>query len=222
MDYLANDYLLLSMLSDHAVMSRPAVRAINSLQELSEVYRLTHECYVKNEYAAPHSSGMLIHYPYFDHHSSTSILIARLHGKIVGSVSVTIDGPGGLTVDEDFKDVCDQSRVQGRQTAAVWRLVVDEEHRGQREIVIAMIREVIRLLRKHNVQDCFFAVNPRHVAVYQKMLNMEIVAEKPATHGLSNAPAILLRGDPFSVPGRLAHTDHVASPISMLLSINPF
>src|SRR5262245_29486021 len=81
---------------------RPIIRPIRDLAELQQVYRLTHDCYVENGYVKPHPTGMIVHYPQFDHIPETTILVAVINGRIVGSVSLTQDGPGGFSIDDDF------------------------------------------------------------------------------------------------------------------------
>jgi hypothetical protein len=221
MNALDNDLNLAELLGRRGLFARPEVKRIQTRQDLVDVYKLTHDSYVENNYAPPHASLMLIHYPYFDHLRETEVLIARLRGEIVGTVSYTLDGPSGLTVDEDFRERCNEERASGKRIAAVWRLVVDEKHRNQREIVTALIREVIVGLRENNVRSAFFSVNPRHVNVYKKMLNMEIVAQKEITHGLRNAPAVLLLGDPQNLPARVIEPDpRFAAPIRIPVLLN--
>jgi len=225
MNALEENFELTAFLGRRGILARPEIRPVRNLSELSEVYQLTHNSYVESRYATPHTSKMLIHYPYFDHLPETTVLVATLHDEIVGTVSYTLDGPSGLTVDEDFGPACQAERAAGRTVAAVWRLVVDEKHRHQREIVTSLIREVIMGMRKHSVQSCFFAVNPKHAEIYKKMLNMREVAQKQITKGLSNAPAVLLVGDPYLLPARIIPPDASFSntiTIPVLLNLHAF
>src|SRR4051812_8581180 len=104
--FYGNDFLQ-QMLGDLGALGQPVIRTVRTLDELQHIYRLTHTCYAASGYFQPHPSGMLVHYPQYDHISETTILVAILDGKIVGSVSLTVDGPSGFTIDEDFKPECD-------------------------------------------------------------------------------------------------------------------
>ena|SRR5687767_6092198 len=192
--FYANDFLK-QMLEDLSALGRPVVRPVRTLDELQQVYRLTHECYVSNGFAESHRTGLVVHYPHYDHIPETTILIAILEGKIVGSVSYTIDGPSGFTLDEDFRPECDSIREEGKRVGVVWRLVVDKSVRSNRAVVSDLIDGVIKLAVEYDVPTVLFAVNPRHENVYKRMLRMEVVERRQATEGLTNAPAVLLRGD---------------------------
>ncbi len=211
------------MLNDFGVLNKPMVRPLRNLHELREVYRLTHDCYVASGYSAAHTSGMTIHYPSFDHLDQTTILIAMMHGKIVGSFSLTEDGPGGLSIDEDFKDACDAIRQEGRPVGAVWRLVVQESVRTQRTIVISLINAMIELMARKGLSNALFAVNPKHESVYKRMLDGTVVARCDSTHGLANAPSVLLRVNPTEL-----HRERVllprssSNPIHLLLTTSPY
>lgn len=204
-----------------SLQQRPEFAVADTREELSEVYRLTHASYVASGYAAPHVSRMLIHYPYFDHLPETQVLVARIQGEIIGTVSYTMDGPCGLPVDEDFRARCDAERQAGKKVACVWRLVVKDEFRAQRDIVMGLIHTVVAGLVEHGAESVFFSVNPRHVKVYCKMLNMEVVAENECTKGLSNAPATLLLGSPANLPQRINHPDdRYGSPVIIPVILN--
>jgi|GEM_PF-1993892 len=221
MNALEENFELSVFLGRRGILARPDIRPIHNLSELSEVYQLTHQSYVENQYAKPHASKMLIHYPYFDHLAETTVLVAMLHDEIVGTVSYTLDGPSGLTVDEDFLERCNEERAAGKKIAAVWRLVVTEKHRHQREIVTGLIREAIVQLSKHAIESCFFSVNPKHAMVYKKMLNMKEVAQKEITKGLSNAPAVLLMAERHRIPSRIIPPDDSFShPITVPILLN--
>ena len=215
MDYTLAGNVLEDLLNDITNVTYPNIRPIHNLQELREVYKLTHNCYVTSGYTSAHASRIVVHYPIFDHIEQTTILVAVLHGKIVGSVSLTYDGPlHGFSVDEDFKDSCEAIRAEGKSVATVWRLVVDDSVRGNRSVLMSLVNEVVHRLRWNGVLTALFAVNPKHQKVYQRLLNMEVVAQKLETGGLSNAPAILLRADADKIP---EHRD----PMKQKLVYNP-
>nr|AAO64427.1 long chain N-acyltyrosine synthase [uncultured bacterium CSLF42] len=224
MNFLDESSVVETFFSEFSGLNRPNIRPVEDLDEMKEVYRLTHTSYVSSGYSDCHPSNMLIHYPYFDHIPESTILIALMHGKIVGSVSLTIDGPNGLTVDEDFKEDCDKIRAEGKPLATVWRLVVDESHRNQRTIVMNLINEIVHRLLKNKISNCLFAVNPKHANVYQRMLNMQVVATRTTTNGLCNAPAVLLRGDPEKIPYHGVHgqTDENFNALHFLLTTGDY
>src|SRR5438552_3052516 len=114
------------------------IRPIANDDELLMVHRLTHDCYVSKGYAAPQPDRRLVHYADFDGLPQTTVIVAIRRGEVIGSVSMTLDGPWGLTVDKDFKDVCDSLRYAGRSLAVIWRLVMKDSVKPSRRILMAL------------------------------------------------------------------------------------
>ncbi|MFH1023161.1 MAG: hypothetical protein V1809_07205 [Planctomycetota bacterium] len=176
------------------------VRPIENDDELDEVYRITHDAYVERGYCAPQSDGRLIHYPRHDGIPETTVLIAERNDRIVGTNSLTLDGPNGLPVDEDFGRDCERIRATGRRLAASWRIATRKDCREERNIAMGLIRETLRLCLLKGVETCLFTFNPRHERIYQRLLNMRTVARSEGTAGLSNAPAVFMRCDEETLP----------------------
>jgi len=176
------------------------IRPVANDAEMMMVHRLTHDCYVSKGYAPPQPNGRLVHYPEFDSLPSTTVFVAIQHGEVVGSISMTVDGPDGLTVDKDFKEECDGMRQAGRRLAVAWRLVMKHSVNPSRRILMALIKETAARATRLGADTWLFTVNPRHESVYQRLLKMYTVARKEGTQGLSNAPAVLLRADHESLP----------------------
>lgn len=177
------------------------IRPVANDAEMKMVHRLTHDCYVSKGYAPPQPNGQLNHYPEFDRLAQTTVFVAIQHGEVVGSISMTVDGPEGLTVDGDFKDDCDVMRHAGRKLATAWRLVMKHSMNPSRRILMALIKETAGLATRKGADTWLFTVNPRHESVYHRLLKMYTVSRKEGTHGLANAPAVLLRADIEHLPG---------------------
>ena len=177
------------------------VRNIHTDNELDEIYRLVHDAYAERGYIEPHPDGRLILYPHLDHIPQTTVLVAVEGGKVVGTNSLTLDGPNGLPSDEDFKKECDAIRREGRPLASSWRLCTRTGFRDERRIVMGLIAKTVRLALECGVRTCVFTINPRHAGVYQSLLNMKLVARKEETvQGLQNAPAVFMRCDFEALP----------------------
>src|SRR5262245_54493084 len=95
-------------------LSEPCIRPIADARELDAVYRLTHDAYDDEGYAAPRSDGRLVHYAAFDQIPETVVLGSFVEGTLVGTVSWTADGPNGLPVERDFPDECARIRAEDR------------------------------------------------------------------------------------------------------------
>lgn len=178
------------------------VRPVRSLSELHQVYRITHDCYVAKGYVPAQRDGLLKHMPEFDALQETSILVAICRGEIVGSISLTKDGPAGLPFDKDFKAEADLIREEGIWFGAAWRLVVRHDCRGDRRMVTSLIEDALAYFLSQQGDSFLFVVNPSHESVYRRLLNMRRIAVRENTSGLSNAPAVLLRCDARALPRR--------------------
>lgn len=180
------------------------IRPIRNAQELDAVYRLTHDNYVELGYAQPQPDGRLIHYPQFDHIAETMILVAVSEGQIIGSISVTIDGPRGLPEDIDFRPECNRLRKEGHIVGAVWRLITHKSHRTNFRLVLKMMEEMMFKQIMAGTTSLVFVVNPRHQGAYHKLFKAKSVYSKVGTEGLSNAPGVLMRID---LPESLSRLD---------------
>jgi hypothetical protein len=194
------------------------IRYATAIQDMEAVFRLTHECYVAQGYVTPQSNGLLLHYPEHDVLPETRVLIAFQDGQVVGSASFTLSGREGLTICHDFLDECNAIEKEGRIIGAVWRLVIKETCRSSRQVLIGLLSELLRHGLRARVNTALIVVNPRHERVYQRLLNMQVVARKEVTGGLSNAPAVLLRCDYEHLPPewKLAEAAiHVNEPLGL-------
>jgi hypothetical protein len=178
------------------------IRNAETAEELKEVHRLTHDAYVEQGYCAPRADGLLLHYSHLERIPETTVFVAKDAGRIVGSNSLTLDGPCGLHVDQDFKTACDLIRAEGRPLAASWRIVVSSDYRAARTVVFGLIAATVRAAVRRRIETCVFTFNPRHESVYRKILNMTTVAHAEETRGLKNAPAVFMRCDFERLPAR--------------------
>ncbi|MFH1022488.1 MAG: glycosyltransferase [Planctomycetota bacterium] len=176
------------------------VRPIKNKDELDEVYRITHDAFLERGYCRPQADGRLVHYPRLDGIPETTVLVAIVQGEIVGTVSFTLDGPAGLHVDGDFREVCDRIRKEGKRMAGLWRIATRSRFRCEKEVVMALFRTCGHLIWDAGVEVSVYTFNPRHERIYQRLFNMTTVATNDGTKGLSNAPAVFMRLDTPNVP----------------------
>ncbi|HOX07439.1 MAG TPA: hypothetical protein PK280_13635 [Planctomycetota bacterium] len=175
------------------------IRKATTLKDLEAVWQLTHDMFVTESYAEPQPDGMLRHYPHLDLLPETTVLMAEDDdGTLLGSVSYTVDGPAGLHVDDDFRDVVDavreDCRAAGRRLGASWRIVTRPGCREHLQVVMQLISATLDGGRQ--VADTvLFTFNPKHESFYGRMLGLRTVCEPRAGHSVQSAPAILMRGE---------------------------
>lgn len=176
------------------------VRPIANAEELDQVYRMTHDAYVEMGFIDPRPDGRLVHYPHLDALLETIVLVATEGGRIVGTNSLTFDGPAGLHVDEDFKAEADLVRATGRKLASSYRINTLLECRQRSDIVKALIRETVRVALANGIETCLFIFHKRHERIYRKLLNMTTAAERPEIACVRNFPAVFMRCDFEDLP----------------------
>ena len=133
------------------------------------------------------------------HDPNKITLVAYLEDKVVGTLTLGIDSPEGMVVDQLYKQEADQLRAQGRKPCDITRLAVDQDSNSKSVLAALFHLSFIYGRNIHSATDFLIEVNPRHVLFYQRMLGFEAFgAEKICPR--VNAPALLLRLD-------LAHAD---------------
>jgi hypothetical protein len=169
------------------------VRKIESEKELHDVYRLTYGVYLKCGYCKPNETGKLIHYPHLDNIPETTVFIAIKDGRIVGTNSITADGPSGLHVDEDFLTEVNKTREEKRRLVASWRIATDFV--GISAVIRLIKKTIDYALKELKAETALFTFNPRHEKFYEKYLKMETIGRRDCIKKLENAPAVLMRLD---------------------------
>lgn len=117
---------------------------------------------------------------------------AMVDDAIVGTVSLTVDGRGGLAADAIFREEIDRYRaVEGAHVCEMTKLAVDSDIQSQ-SILAAMFHTVLLFGQIHYAcTDLFIEVNPRHRRFYEAMLGFKRVGELRMNRSVS-APSQLM------------------------------
>lgn len=119
-------------------------------------------------------------------------LQARDGRRLVGTLSVRVDGPNGLAADGVFPDEVAALRTQGWRLCEFTRLAVEGEQPSK-----AVLASLFHLayLYAHRIKSAdlvIMEVHPRHAPFYRRMLGAEVVAsgrDNPTVQ----APSVLMR-----------------------------
>lgn len=176
------------------------VRQAVSLKDFETVWRLTHDVYVREGYADPRPEGILRHYPRHDLIDETIVLMAESEpGTLLGSISLTVDGPRGLPMDEDFKDEIDRFRAhcsgEDKKLGAYWRFVAQHSLEHETSVALQLIGASVEFGRRVPLDEILYIVNPKHVGFYRRLLSLEPIGKTRGSHSVKGAPAVLLHGD---------------------------
>jgi len=126
-------------------------------------------------------------------------LVAYQGESVAGTLTLGLDSPAGMVVDQLYKQEADQLRAAGRSPCDITRLAVDQEIKSKSVLAALFHLSFIYGHNIHRATDFLIEVNPRHVLFYQRMLGFEPFGEERVCPRV-NAPAVLLRLD-------LAHAD---------------
>jgi hypothetical protein len=170
----------------------------NTEDDLEAVWRLTYERYINEGYCEPQADGMLRHYRSIDLIPETVVLGAFDGNELVGTNSLTCDGPAGLHVDIAFpaevKAIRDECLLTGILLGASWRIVTKKESAGQGDLVRGLINMSVDI--GSTIADVtMYSFNPKHENCYRKMLGLETIARRDNDPSVNGAEAILMRGD---------------------------
>ena len=122
-----------------------------------------------------------------------SVILARSHQRVVGTLTVVIDSPSGLFADEVNRDLLEPLRASGRRLSELVRLAVTHQREtDSRKVLAALFNAAHGVLVANRLHDVLIEVNPRHVGFYRRALCFEVAGEEMVCPRV-NAPSVLLR-----------------------------
>jgi hypothetical protein len=121
-------------------------------------------------------------------------LVAYQDDKVVGTLTLGLDSPRGMVVDQLYKKEADQLRAQGRKICDVTKLAVDQDIKSKSVLGALFHLSVIYGRNIHHATDFLIEVNPRHALFYQRMIGFVPFGEERLCPRV-NAPAVLLKLD---------------------------
>lgn len=132
-------------------------------------------------------------------------LMAFQDDKVIGTLTLGLDSPKGLLVEDLYKTEIGTLRQAGRKVCELTKLAVDQTH-GSKHVLASLFHIAYiygRVIQGYT--DVVIEVNPRHVAFYKRLLGFtEFGSERMCSR--VNAPAVLLR----------LELDHVDQQIELL------
>lgn len=180
------------------------LREAQTIRELDEVHRITHDSIVEAGYMPPQNGGRIISYPELDSSPRTTILVAVEGRRVIGTNSITADGPFGLHTDRHFRAETDVIRREGRRLVSSFRIATDPSWTGRRSF--ALVQDLVRLtlvvaIHKYDFETILCTFNPKHETVYERWLAARTVRliEAMADDRIA-AGAVMMRIDRERLP----------------------
>jgi len=125
-------------------------------------------------------------------------------GRVVGTLTVRFDGPGGLNADLLFGAELDGWRAAGERLCEFGSLAVDSHvHDGRRLLVQLFHLAYLHAHRRAGCERVVIEVNPRHAAFYRRLLGLPPCATARYNPRV-DAPAVLMSREFSAVREQIA------------------
>ncbi|MCB0419910.1 MAG: hypothetical protein KDD61_02890 [Bdellovibrionales bacterium] len=136
------------------------LKIANTLEELEAAYHLLYRSYIAMGYMKPDDSKMRV--TFYHLLPSTTTLIAKWKGEVVGTVSIFRDNSEGLPLESEFK--IDHLRNDGKVVAEISSLAVAPHFRNQQGKILLPLLKFLWLYSKH-----YFGLDYMVMATHPKM-----------------------------------------------------
>ncbi|MDE2396881.1 MAG: long-chain N-acyl amino acid synthase [Burkholderiales bacterium] len=126
-----------------------------------------------------------------DQTSNRITLSAFDDATTIGTITVALDGPEGLSAEDAFPAEIGALRREGLRVCEFTKLAIDPDT-GSKRVLAALFHVAYMVAHKIRGYDVLvMEVNPRHVRYYQRMLGARVIGEQRLNRFV-NAPAVLL------------------------------
>ncbi|NRF66478.1 hypothetical protein HLB44_05740 [Aquincola sp. S2] len=166
------------------------LKIADTQEELEACFALLHDAYVSSGFMQPDPSGLRV----TAYHAlpTTTTLCAKIHGKVVGTLSLVREGVFGFPMQSAF----DLSAVRAKQgrIAEVSALAIHPDYRATGgQILFPLMKFMYEYCTSYfDTRHLVIAVNPNKIELYESLLFFERLPGQPvAQYGFANgAPAI--------------------------------
>lgn len=137
-------------------------------------------------------------------------LLAAAAGAAVGTLTLRLDGPGGLRAEETYRDVIDAARAVGRRVCELGRFAVASEARSTPVLAALFTRAHLLVRDASGITSVFIEVNPRHAGFYRRLFGFAVAARGRMCPRVL-APSVLLRLEVAAFERRLGESSRHAA-----------
>lgn len=167
---------------------------------MQRVYNLRYMGLLAAELILPNEEGEYKRFPGLQSSKENIVIVAEYQDALVATISISLDGPNGISADSYFPEEMQEFRSEGEKIASVWGFVIEEEHRSIR-LLCDLLSYTANVLIEHEVKHAFFTFRKRHVHIYQRFIELKKIAWKNYSIDNKAAPKdmCLMIGDPAAV-----------------------
>ena len=158
-------------------------------QERADAFRLVYDSYLRAGLGEPNPYGLRVT-PY---HllPTTEVFIATLHGQVICTMTLVIDGELGLPIEEVYGDNVAALRHQGLLLGEVSCLA--DRRASSRELFPVFWRlsgMVVQYSQRRGVDALVVACHPKHARFYQRTMDFRPLGEQRDYPTVRNRPAM--------------------------------
>lgn len=168
------------------------VKQAETQEELEAAYRLVHHSYVEAGYINPHPSGLRVRI--FEVLPQTATFIAIEKGEVVGTISLIVDSPLGLPMEESYREEVNALRRQGRKIAEVSGLAVTKGSRNL-GVFVRLCKYATLFAISVGVEDLCIGISPEHAPFFKEVYLFETMGEVRSYSSAKEDPVVALRLD---------------------------
>jgi hypothetical protein len=175
---------------DAAPPDKLVLKVAETREELEACFKLLHDAYVNVGFMKPDPSGMRA--TIYHALPTTTTLLAKFDGRIVGTVSLIRDSEMGFPMQKIF-DIR-KVRKAGGNIAEVSALAV---HRRFQSTGGTILFPLMKFMNQYateffDTSHLVIAVNPRHIGFYESLLFFRRLKQNPVEHYdfVNGAPAV--------------------------------
>ena len=126
-----------------------------------------------------------------DQTSNRITLTASENDETIGTITVALDSPEGLSAEDAFPAEIAALRADDQRVCEFTKLAIDPDTGSKRVLAALFHVAYIVAHRMRGYDELVMEVNPRHVRYYQRMLGALVIGEERLNRFV-NAPAVLL------------------------------
>ncbi len=177
------------------------LKVAETREELEACLTLLHDAYVRAGFMKPDPSGMRA--TIYHALPTTTTLLAKYDGKIVGTISLIRDNPLGFPMQKIFN--IEKIRKAGGNIAEVSALAIDRRFQAKGGIILFPLMKFMYeySTKFFDTRHLVIAVNPRHIGFYESILFFKRLKQNPVAHYdfVNGAPAVGAHVDLKTAPG---------------------
>ena len=185
---------------DVAPPDKLVLKVAETKEELEDCFSLLHDAYVRVGFMKPDPSGMRA--TIYHALPTTTTLLAKYNGKIVGTISLIRDSPLGFPMQKIFN--IEKIRKAGGNIAEVSALAIERRFQATGGIILFPLMKFMYeySTKFFDTRHLVIAVNPRHIGFYESILFFKRLKQNPVEHYdfVNGAPAVGAHLDLQSAP----------------------